>query len=113
MATLFTKIFKGEIPGKFVYQDDLCGVLVDLQPQAPKHFLVIPRKELISVAHAAAEDEKLLGHMLLVAAKVAKQEGLTANGYRLVINTGKEGGQTVDHLHIHILGGRSMHWPPG
>jgi histidine triad (HIT) family protein len=112
MATLFTKIFKGEIPAKFIYQDDLCGVIHDLQPQAPKHFLIIPRKEIVSVDHASADDEKLLGHMVLVAAKIAKQEGLS-NGYRLVINTGQDGGQSVDHLHIHLLGGRPMQWPPG
>ena|ERR1700722_5819841 len=111
--TLFTKILKGEIPGKIVYQDEQCAALMDIQPQAPHHLLVVPRKEIVSVAHATAADQELLGHLLLTAAKVARDLGFSEGGYRLVINTGKKGGQTVDHLHVHVLGGRQMEWPPG
>jgi histidine triad (HIT) family protein len=113
MATLFTKIINGEIPGKIIFQDDVCVALVDIQPQAPQHVLVIPKKEIQSLAHATPADEKILGHLMMAAAKVAKQLGVSESGYRLVINTGKHGGQTVDHLHIHLLGGRPLEWPPG
>ena len=111
--SIFTKIMNGEIKGTIVHQDDLCAVLVDIQPQAPKHFLVVPRKELKSVAHATAEDRILLGHLLLVAAEVARKEGFSETGYRLVLNTNQHGGQSVSHLHMHLLGGRQMDWPPG
>ncbi len=111
MATLFTKIINGEIPGKIVHKDEHCAVLVDIQPQAPKHFLVVPVKEIESIA--TAEDKQVLGHLLLTAAQVARDQGFSAGGYRLVINAGKNGGQTVSHLHIHLLGGRQMEWPPG
>lgn len=113
MATLFTKIFRREIPAKFVYEDDLCGAIEDIAPQAPHHFLVIPKKEITSVASADAEDQKILGHLLIVAARVAREAGFADGGYRLVINHGENGGQTVSHLHIHVLGGRRMSWPPG
>ena len=113
MSTLFTKILNGEIPGDILYKDDVCFALRDIQPQAPKHILVIPRQELRSVAAAEAAEQSLLGHLLLVCARVAREAGLEETGYRLVINTGKDGGQTVDHLHIHILGGRQLTWPPG
>lgn len=113
MASIFTKIIEGEIKGTIVYQDDRCAVLVDIQPQAPKHFLVIPIKEIRSVADATPQDEQLLGHLLLVAAKVAREHGFADDGYRLVINTNVAGGQTVWHLHVHLLGGRPMTWPPG
>ena len=111
--TLFTKIIRGEIPAKIVHQDEHCAAFLDISPQAPKHILVVPKKELVGVASAAREDQELLGHLLLTAAAVAREQGLGESGYRLVINSGKDGGQTVDHLHIHILGGRAMSWPPG
>lgn len=113
MASIFTKILNGEIPGKFLHKDEHCAAIADIQPQAPKHILIFPRKEIRSVATASMDDQKILGHMLLVAAKVAREQGLEEGGYRLVINTGKLGGQTVDHIHIHVLGGRQMQWPPG
>lgn len=113
MASLFTKIINGEIKGTIVYQDEHCAVINDIQPQAPKHLLVIPKKEIESVASASSEDQMVLGHLLLTAAKVARDQGFAQSGYRLVINTGKNGGQTVSHLHIHLLAGRQMEWPPG
>lgn len=113
MASLFTKIFNGEIPGKIVYQDELCGVLVDIQPQAPTHLLVIPKKEIVSVHHADETDQKLLGHLVLVAARMARELGVAEDGYRLIINTGRDGGQSVPHIHVHLLAGRPLHWPPG
>ena len=113
MATLFTKIFRGEIPGKIVYQDELVAAIVDIEPQAPHHFLVIPKKEITSVATASTQDEPILGRLLTVAAKVARDAGFSDAGYRLVINTGDNGGQSVAHLHVHLLGGRKLNWPPG
>lgn len=113
MASIFTKILSGEIKGTIVHQDQHCAVLVDIQPQAPKHFLVVPKKEIPSMAEATHQDQAVLGHMLLVAAEVARQQGISEQGYRLVINTRQHGGQSVSHLHIHVLGGRQMEWPPG
>lgn len=110
--TLFTKIIDGEIPGDFVHRDDRCVVIRDIDPQAPIHLLVIPRKPLVGIQGADDEDRDLLGHLLLVARHTAAAEGLNA-GYRLVINAGDEGGQAVPHLHVHVLGGRRMNWPPG
>ena len=113
MATLFTKIITGQLKGTIIYQDELCAVLEDIQPKAPKHFLIVPKKEIVSVNQTGTEDQHLLGHLLLVAKKVAQQLGIAETGYRLVINTGKDGGQSVDHLHIHLLAGRKLEWPPG
>ncbi len=113
MPSIFTKIINGEIKGKIVFQDDQCAVLVDIQPQAPVHYLVVPKKEIQSVAEATTDDKQLLGHLLLVAGEVARKEGFSEKGYRLVINTNQHGGQSVSHLHIHLLGGRQMEWPPG
>ena len=113
MATLFTKILNGEIPGKILHQDEHCAAIADIQPQAPKHILIFPKKEIRSVADAAPEDKMVLGHLLMTAAKVARDLGIAESGYRLVINTGKHGGQTVDHIHVHLLAGRQMEWPPG
>ena len=110
--TVFKKIIDGEIPAKLVYEDDRCLAFRDVNPQAPTHVLVIPRKEIPSLAEATEEDRDLLGHLLLAGDKIAKQLGL-ASGYRVVINIGDDGGQTVPHLHVHILGGRPMGWPPG
>ena len=112
MACLFCKIIEGSIPSKPVYQDDQCFAFQDINPQAPVHVLVIPRKHVASLAEAQKEDQALLGHLLLAAAEVARMKGL-ADGYRTVISTGRDGGQTVDHIHVHVLGGRAMHWPPG
>ena len=110
--TLFSKIIDGEIPGQFVYQDERAVAIRDINPQAPTHILVIPRAPLADIAATGEEEEGLLGHLLRVADQVAAQEGLD-RGYRLVVNSGPHGQQTVPHLHIHLLGGRQMNWPPG
>lgn len=110
--TIFQRILDGEIPAQRVFEDDRCIAIRDIAPQAPTHVLVIPRKPLRGVSAGEAEDEALLGHLLLVAAEVARREGL-GGGYRLVINDGVNGGQSVPHLHVHVLGGRPMTWPPG
>lgn len=110
--TIFGKIIRKEIPADIVYEDDLALAFRDISPQAPTHILVIPKKPIPKLADATDTDQLLLGHLLLTAKKVADEEGLT-NGYRVVINTGEDGGQTVFHLHLHILGGRSLQWPPG
>jgi histidine triad (HIT) family protein len=112
MPCLFCKIIAGEIPSKTIFEDDLTYAFRDINPQAPSHVLVVPRKHIASLADSGPEDENLLGHLHLVAARIAASEGLS-NGFRTAINTGPDGGQTVDHLHVHLLGGRSMHWPPG
>ena len=109
---IFCKIANGAIPSKKVYEDDAVVAFRDLNPQAPTHVLVIPREHISSHAETAAEHEHLMGQILMAAAQVARTENL-ARGYRLVINSGPDGGQTVDHLHLHVLGGRAMHWPPG
>ena len=110
--TIFSKIIRKEIPAHIVYEDDLALAFTDVNPQAPLHILVIPKKPIVNLATAEPEDQALLGHLLLIVQKVAAQAGLE-NGYRVVMNTGVDGGQTVHHLHIQILGGRSMSWPPG
>ena len=112
-ASIFTKIMEGEIPGEILFQDDDCIVLKDISPQAPTHMLVIPRKPIVGIQTASPEDEQLLGHLLVVAQRMAAQEGIANDGYRCVINTGVNGGQQVPHLHIHVLGGRQLQWPPG
>ena len=109
---IFCKIVDGTIPAKRLYEDDETLAFADLNPQAPTHLLVIPKQHLTSLAHATPEHRRLLGHLLSTAAEVARQQGLD-NGYRIVINTGADGGQTVSHLHVHVLGNRAMHWPPG
>lgn len=109
---IFCKIVAGEIPAKLVYEDERAVAFRDINPQAPTHLLVIPRKHVASLDGADEADEPLLGHLLLAAASVARQEG-HAGGYRTVINTGAEAGQTVFHLHVHVLGGRTLTWPPG
>jgi len=110
--TLFEKIITREIPAAIVYEDDLVLAFRDIKPAAPVHVLIVPKKPILRIAAAQADDQKLLGHLLLKAAEVAQQLGLK-NGYRLVINNGADGGETVPHLHCHILGGRHMAWPPG
>ena len=112
MSCLFCKIVEGSIPAKPVYQDDRCVAFADINPQAPVHVLVVPREHIPSVAQAGEALAALLGHLLLAAAEIARASGL-GTGHRLVINTGSYAGQTVDHLHVHVLGGRNMAWPPG
>jgi histidine triad (HIT) family protein len=112
METIFSKIIRKEIPADIVYEDDLALAFRDLHPQAPVHILIIPKKPIVSIATVESTDCELLGHLLLTVKRVAIQEGL-AQGYRVVINTGEDGGQTVFHLHLHLLGKRSMTWPPG
>ncbi|HEY2859748.1 MAG TPA: histidine triad nucleotide-binding protein [Terracidiphilus sp.] len=112
MDCLFCKIVAGEIPSREVYRDERCYAFGDINPQAPVHFLVVPREHIKSTAEAAEDHAELLGRLLLTGAKIARDKGL-GDGYRVVINTGRDGGQTVDHLHVHILGGRHMTWPPG
>jgi histidine triad (HIT) family protein len=111
--TLFEKIITHEMKGTIVYEDDLVFALRDINPQAPKHFLMIPKKPIPRIAEAGPEDQQVLGHLLLKAAEVADQLGLKDKGYRLVINNGEDAGEAVPHLHVHILGGRHMAWPPG
>jgi histidine triad (HIT) family protein len=110
--TLFEKIIAREIPAAVVYEDDLVLAIHDINPQAPTHVLIFPKKAIPRISEAKIEDEKLLSHLLLKAAEVAKKLDLK-NGYRLVINSGAYGGETVPHLHVHILGGRHLAWPPG
>ncbi|MEP0801251.1 histidine triad nucleotide-binding protein [Funiculus sociatus] len=110
--TIFTKIIRREIPADIVYEDDLALAFKDIQPQAPVHILVIPKKPIPQLADAELQDHALMGHLLLTVKRVAEQAGLS-NGYRVVINNGDDGGQTVPHLHLHILGKRQMKWPPG
>ena len=112
MPCLFCKIIAGEIPSKKVFEDDLTYAFRDINPQAPTHVLIVPRKHIASLAETEAADRDLIGYLQLVAARIAAGEGLS-QGFRTVINTGPDGGQTVDHLHVHLLGGRSMVWPPG
>lgn len=112
MDCIFCKIVAGSIPSKKVREDEHLLAFHDIDPKAPTHILVIPKKHVASLGHATAADEALLGRLLLAASEVAREQGLT-KGYRVVISTGPEGGQTVDHLHLHLLGGRQMHWPPG
>jgi len=111
--TLFEKIIAHEIPATIVYEDDLVFALRDINPQAPRHVLLVPKKPIPRLAEAGPEDQQILGHLLLKAAEIADKLGLKESGYRLVINNGEDGGETVPHLHVHILGGRHMAWPPG
>lgn len=110
--TIFKKIINREIPAQIVYEDDQSLAFRDVSPKAPTHILIIPKKEIASLAVSSDADEQLLGHLLVVARKVAEQLKLT-DGYRTVINCGKDAGQSVDHLHVHLLAGRSLGWPPG
>jgi histidine triad (HIT) family protein len=110
--TLFQKIAAREIPADIVHEDDLCVAFRDISPQAPVHILVVPKKPVARVGAASAEDRELLGHLLLTAAEIARREQLE-EGFRIVINNGPHGGETVPHLHVHLLGGRPLHWPPG
>ena len=112
MTTIFGKVIRREIPADIVYEDELCLAFRDINPQAPTHVLVIPKKEIDMLSNAKTEDQALLGHMVLAACKIARQLGV-GDAFRLVVNNGAEAGQSVFHLHLHILGGRKLRWPPG
>jgi histidine triad (HIT) family protein len=112
MDCLFCKIAGGEIPAKTLFEDEQAIALLDIRPQAPTHLLIVPRKHIASLASAEETDVALLGHLLHLANTIATEHKLV-RGYRIVINTGQDGGQTVNHLHVHLLGGRAMEWPPG
>lgn len=113
--TLFQKIIDREIPAELVYEDEWCVAFRDIHPQAPVHVLIVPRRVIARVGEAVAEDQAMLGALLLAAGKVAEQLGVrsTDRGFRLVINHGRDGGETVPHLHVHLLAGRDLSWPPG
>lgn len=110
--TIFGRIIRGEVPARIVHDDDFCLAFHDVAPQAPVHVLVIPKRPIASLAEATEADTDLLGHLIMVATQLARALGLTG-GYRLVVNCGPDGGQSVDHLHVHLLGGRPLGWPPG
>ncbi|MBA4106833.1 MAG: histidine triad nucleotide-binding protein [Pirellula sp.] len=113
MSTIFKRIIDREIPADVVYEDDLCLAFRDVSPQAPVHVLVIPKQEIKSVDAIEETDAALLGHLWVVIGKIARELGVADDGYRVVTNCGKLGGQSVDHLHFHLLGGRQLDWPPG
>lgn len=110
--TVFSKIIRREIPADIVYEDDLVLAFKDIAPQAPTHIVLIPKKAIANISQAESNDHALMGHLLLMVKKITEQLNIN-NGYRVVINTGEDGGQTVDHLHLHILAGRHLDWPPG
>lgn len=110
--TLFQKILDRELPADLLYEDDRCGAFRDIQPQAPTHVLIVPRKPITAIEDMTEDDRDLIGHLMWVATVVAKQEGLDA-GYRLVMNNGEHGQQTVPHVHLHLIGGKQLNWPPG
>ena len=112
MSCLFCQIIDGSIPSTAVYADEQCYAFADIHPQAPVHVLIVPRAHIASLAQTGAEDKAMLGHLMATAAGIARDKGLGA-GYRVVANTGPDGGQTVGHLHLHLLGGRGLAWPPG
>jgi len=112
MTTIFSKVIRREIPADIVYEDELCLAFRDINPQAPTHVLLIPKREIDSLSSANGADQALLGHLMLAAAKVARQLGV-GDAFRLVVNNGAEAGQSVFHLHLHILAGRKLRWPPG
>ncbi len=113
MDCLFCKIIKGEIPSKKVYEDEKVFAFYDISPAAPVHVLIIPKEHIPSANALTAENAAVVGHIFTVAASIAKELGIAENGYRIVNNCGEDGGQTVHHLHFHLLGGRSLQWPPG
>jgi histidine triad (HIT) family protein len=112
MATLFGKVISREIPADIVYEDDQCLAFRDINPQAPIHVLLIPKREIPRLVDATSDDQALLGHMMVVAGQIARQLG-AGDAFRLVVNNGADAGQSVFHLHLHILGGRGFTWPPG
>lgn len=111
--TLFERIIAREIPAAIVFEDDRCLAFRDISPQAPVHILVVPKRVIPRVADSVPDDGEILGHLLVSAGHIAKSEGVADSGFRLVINNGADGGETVPHLHVHLLGGRPMAWPPG
>jgi len=113
MATIFSQIIAGEIPADVVYEDEHCLAFRDIEPQAPHHFLVIPKAPLAKLADAKPEHEQVLGRCLLAAGEVARQQGFDADGFRVVVNNGRRANQAVFHLHVHVLAGRDFTWPPG
>jgi len=113
MSTIFSKIIDKQIPAKIVHEDELCLAFHDIHPQAPTHILIIPKKEIRSMAEITESDKAVLGHMMFTANQIAEKLGVKDKGYRLVVNTNQWGGQTVYHLHIHLLSGRALSWPPG
>ena len=113
MDCLFCKIVAGDIPSAKVYEDDKVYAFRDIEPQAPVHILIIPKEHIASANELTEENASIVGHIFAVAAKIAKDEGIAEGGYRIVNNCGEDGGQTVKHLHFHMLGGRSLQWPPG
>ena len=113
MDCLFCKIINGDIPSAKVYEDDKVYAFRDIEPQAPVHILIIPKEHIASANELTEENASIVGHIFAVAAKIAKEEGIADSGYRIVNNCGEDGGQTVKHLHFHMLGGRSLQWPPG
>ena len=113
MDCLFCKIIAGDIPSAKVYEDDKVYAFRDIEPQAPVHILIIPKEHIASANELTEENASIVGHIFSVAAKIAKEEGIAEGGYRIVNNCGQDGGQTVGHLHFHMLGGRSLAWPPG
>ncbi len=110
--SIFTKILDGEIPGDILFEDEVCFAIKDINPQAPIHILIIPKKLVEKVSDAESDDKEMLGHLLLVSKAIANEQGLDDN-YRLIINNGAKAGQSVFHIHVHLLGGRSLNWPPG
>jgi histidine triad (HIT) family protein len=110
---IFCRIVSGDIPSARVFEDDVCVAFDDLSPQAPTHILIIPREHLDSLDHASEEHEEMLGHLLKTASGIAREKGFAEDGYRVVINTNADGGQTVFHLHVHLLAGRPFVFPPG
>jgi histidine triad (HIT) family protein len=111
--TIFTKIIRKEIPARILYEDEHSLAFEDIHPQAPVHFLVIPKQPMASLLSAGEGDAALLGHLLMVVGRVARERGLEDDGFRVVTNIGRYGGQSVPHLHFHVLGGRALEWPPG
>ena len=110
--TIFSQIINRKLPAEIVYEDHLCLGFRDINPQAPVHILIIPKDPIPGMTAITSENDRLLGHLLLIAKEIAVEEGVNDSGYRLVINSGRDGGQTVEHLHIHLLGGTTLGWPP-
>jgi histidine triad (HIT) family protein len=113
VKTLFEKIYDGEIPADIVHRDEICCAFSDISPKAPTHILIVPRKPIPRIGEATQADQEILGHLLLTAGKIAREIGIDQTGFRTVINHGPHGGETVPHLHVHLLGGRQLTWPPG
>lgn len=112
MSTIFQKIINKEIPAQFLHEDDICIAIMDIEPQAPFHALIIPKQLIARIGVAEESEKQILGHLLLTAKKIASDQDLD-EGFRIVINNGPDGGETVPHLHVHLLGGRKLTWPPG